>query len=135
MPDADEPRVTNPCRNRRFTAAVRFITVRIRVMSGPPPGVNVAKTGLWAEIQRERARQQRVREQEFRDFRRAQERAQREQVRAEKVAARKAVANLKEAKRLYLEDRKAEAEEMSGALQDQVTGLDGVLVPESAQPR
>jgi restriction system protein len=89
--------------------------------------VNVAKTGLWAEIQRERARQQRVREQEFRDFRRAQERAQREQVRAEKVAARKAVADLKEAKRLYLEDRKAEAEEMSGALQDRVTGLDGVL--------
>lgn len=46
----------------------------------------------------------------------AQERAQREHVRAEKVAARKAAADLKDAKRLYIEDRKAEAEEMSRAL-------------------
>lgn len=94
---------------------------------GPSPGVNVAKAGQWAEIQRERARQQRLREQEFRALQQAQQRGQREQVRAEKAAARKAVADLKEAKRLYLEDRKAEAEEMSRALQDQVTGLDNVL--------
>jgi hypothetical protein len=87
----------------------------------------VAKTSLWAEIQRERARQQCIREQEFRAFRQAQERAQREQARTAKAAARKAAADLKEAKRLHLEERKAEAEEMSQALQDRVTELDGVL--------
>ena len=87
----------------------------------------MAKTSLWTEIQRERARQQRLREQEFRAFRLTQERAQREQARAEKAAARKAAADLKEAKRLYLEERRAEAAEMSQALQDQVTALDSVL--------
>jgi len=75
----------------------------------------------------ERARQQRLRDQEFRAFRQAEERAQRERARAQKAAARKAAADLKEAKRLYLEDRKAEAEEMSRALQDRVAELDGVL--------
>jgi restriction system protein len=87
----------------------------------------VAKTGLWAEIQRERARQQRLRDQELRAFRQKQERAQRERIKAQKAAARKAAADLREAKRLYLEDRKAEAEEMSRVLQDRVTELDGVL--------
>lgn len=87
----------------------------------------MAKTGLWAEIQRERARQQRLRDQELRAFRQAQERAQRERAKAQKAAARKASADLKESKRLYLEDRKAEAEEMSRALQDRVIELDGVL--------
>jgi restriction system protein len=90
-------------------------------------GVSVAKTSLWTEIQRERARQQRLQEQEFRTFRQTQERAQREQARAEKAAARKATADLKEAKRLYLEERRAEAAEMSQALQDRVTELDSVL--------
>ena len=78
----------------------------------------MARTGLWAEIQRERARQQRLRDQELRAFRQAEERAQRERVKAQKAAARKAAADLKEAKRLYLEERKAEAEEISRALQD-----------------
>ncbi len=87
----------------------------------------MAKTGLWAEIQRERARQQRLRDQEFRAFQQAEERAQRERVKAQKAAARKAAADLTEAKRLYREDRKAEAEEMSRTLQDRVTELDGVL--------
>jgi restriction system protein len=87
----------------------------------------VAKTGLWAEIQRERARQQRLRDQELRAFRQGQERAQRERIKAQKAAARKAAADLKEAKRLYLEDRKAEAEEMSRVLQGRVIELDGVL--------
>ena len=87
----------------------------------------MARTSVWAEIQRERARRQRLQEKEFRVFRQAQERTQREQVRAEKAAARKAAADLKEAKRLYLEERKAEAEEMSQALQDRVAELDGVL--------
>jgi hypothetical protein len=59
-------------------------------MPEPSSGVNVAKTGLWAEIQRERARQQRLRDQEFRAFRQAEERAQRERARAQKAAARKA---------------------------------------------
>jgi hypothetical protein len=57
------------------------------VMPGVSSEVNVAKTGLWAEIQRERARQQRLRDQEFRAFRQAEESAQRERVRAEKAAA------------------------------------------------
>jgi restriction system protein len=96
-------------------------------MSGASSEVNVARTSVWAEIQRERARRQRLQEKEFQVFRQAQERTQREQVRAEKAAARKAEADLKEAKRLYLEERKAEAEEMSQALQDRVAELDGVL--------
>jgi len=87
----------------------------------------VAKTGLWAEIQRERMRQQRLRDQDFRAFRQAEERTQRERFKAQKAAARKAAVDLTEAKRLYREDRKAEAEEMSRAVQDQVTELDGVL--------
>ena len=63
----------------------------------------MAKTGLWAEIQRERSRQQRLRDQEFRAFRQAEERAQRERARDQKAAARKAAADLRGAKRLYLD--------------------------------
>ena len=87
----------------------------------------MAKAGLWAEIQRERARQQRLREQKLRTFRQEQERAQRERARAEKATAQKAAADLKEAKRLYLEGREAEAGEMSRALEGRVTELDGTL--------
>ncbi len=87
----------------------------------------MAKTGLWTEIQRERARQQRLREQDFRARRQAQERAKRERVKAEREAARRAAADEKEARRLYVEGRKAEAEAMSDALQNQVTELDEVL--------
>lgn len=87
----------------------------------------MAKSGLWAEIQRERARQQRLREQEFRAFRQAGERAERDRVKAEKAAARKAASDLKEAKRLYLEDRKAEAAEMTRLVEDRVIELDRVL--------
>lgn len=75
----------------------------VEVMPGPSSGVNVAKTGLWAEIQRERSRQQRLRDQEFRAFRQAEERAQRERARDQKAAARKAAADLRGAKRLYLD--------------------------------
>jgi restriction system protein len=89
--------------------------------------VNVAKTGLWAEIQRERARQQRFRDQEFRALRQAEERAERERVKAQKAAARKAAVDLKEAKRLYLEDRRAEAAEMAQLLENRVNELDNVL--------
>ena len=87
----------------------------------------MAKTGLWAEIQRERARQQRFRDQEFRALRQAEERAERERVKAQKVAARKAAVELKEAKRLYLEDRRAEAAEMAQLLENRVNELDNVL--------
>jgi restriction system protein len=118
--------VTNPYKTRHFTDD-RIHRIFVEVMSGAPSGVNVARTSLWAEIQRERGRQQRLQEKEFRAFRQAQERAQREQVRAEKAAVRKAAADLKEAKWLYLEERKAEAEEMTQALQDRVAELDGVL--------
>ncbi len=90
--------------------------------------MNVAKTGLWAEIQGERARQQRLRDQELRAFRQAEERDQRGRAKARKAAVRKAAADLKESKRLYLEGRKAEAEGMSRALQDRVVELDGVLI-------
>jgi hypothetical protein len=96
--------------------------------------VNVAKTGLWAEIQRERARQQRFRAQEFRALRQAGERAERERVKAQKAAARKAAVDLKEAKRLYLEDRRAEAAEMAQLLENRVNELDNVLTVAPARP-
>jgi restriction system protein len=91
-------------------------------------GIGVAKRhGLWAEIQRERARQQRIRQREFREFRRAETQAVREADKAERDRKRQATADERERKRLYVEDRKAEAAAMADDVDARLAELDGLL--------
>ena len=91
-------------------------------------GVGVAKRhGLWAEIQRERARQQRNRQREFREFQRAETQAVREADKAERDRKRQAAADERERKRLYVEDRKAEAAAMAEDVRARLAELDGLL--------
>ena len=91
-------------------------------------GVGVAKRhGLWAEIQRERARQSRIRQREFREFQRAEAQAAREAAKAERDQKRQAAANERERKKLYVEDRKAEAAAMADDVRARLAELDGLL--------
>ena len=91
-------------------------------------GIGVAKRhGLWAEIQRERARQQRNRQREFHEFQRAETRAVREADKAERDRKRQTAADERERKRLYVEDRKAEAAAMAEDVQARLAELDGLL--------
>jgi restriction system protein len=94
----------------------------------PWQGSGVAnRHGLWAEIQRERARQQRNRQREFREFKRAEAQAVREADKAERDRKRQAAADERERKRLYVEDRKAEAAAMAEDAQARLAELDGLL--------
>jgi restriction system protein len=91
-------------------------------------GVGVAKRhGLWAEIQREHARQQRIRQREFREFQRAEALAVREAAKAERDRKRQAAAGERERKNLYIEDRKAEAAAMAEDVRARLAELDGLL--------
>ena len=91
-------------------------------------GIGVAKRhGLWAEIQRERARQQRNRQREFREFQRAETQAVREADKAERDRKRQAAADERERNRLYVEDRKAEAAAMAADVRTRLAELDGLL--------
>lgn len=83
--------------------------------------------GLWAEIQRERARQQRVRQREFREFQRTQALALREAAKAERDRKRQAATDERERKKLYIEDRKAEAAAMAEDVSARLAELDGLL--------
>jgi restriction system protein len=83
--------------------------------------------GLWAEIQRERARQERVRQRESREFQRAEALAAREAAKAERDRKRKAAAGERERKKLYVEDRKAEAAAMAEDVRARLAELDGLL--------
>ena len=71
------------------------------------------RQGIWAEIQRERARQARVRQQQFREFQRAEARTVREAAKAERDRQRQAAVDERERKQLYVEDRMAEAAAMA----------------------
>jgi restriction system protein len=94
----------------------------------PWQGSGVAKRhGLWAEIQRERARQQRIRQRESREFQRAETQAAREADKAERDRKRQAAADERERKRLYIEDRKAEAAAMADDVRARLAELDGLL--------
>ena len=86
------------------------------------------RRGWWAEIQRERARQQRLAAQAARAHRQEQIRIQREQERARRTAEREAAANERERKRLYAESRKAEASDLTADVHARLTELDSVLV-------
>ena len=85
------------------------------------------RQGLWAQIQRERARQERSRQREFREFRRAEARAVREADKAERDRNRQAAADERERKKLYVEDRKAEAAAMVEDVRVRLAELDGLL--------
>jgi restriction system protein len=90
--------------------------------------VGVAKRqGLWAEIQRERARQARIRQREFREFQRAEARTVREAAKAERDRKRQAATGERERKKLYVEDRKAEAAAMAEDVGAHLAELDGLL--------
>lgn len=91
-------------------------------------GGRVAKNrGLWAELQREQARRQRQRQQALRMEAQIAARSKREHEQAMRAAARQAATDAKERRRLYVEDRKAEAASMAVELQARVTELDSVL--------
>ena len=91
-------------------------------------GVGVAKgPEIWAEIQRERARQARIRQQQFRESRRAEAQAAREAAKAERDRQRQAAADERERKQLYIEDRKAEAAAMAEGVHTRLVELNGLL--------
>jgi restriction system protein len=82
---------------------------------------------LWTELQRERAQRQRLEQQQRRDTDRVVAREIRTEQQALRAAARATAANEKERKRLYVEDRKAEAASMTSQLQARMVELDSVL--------
>lgn len=85
------------------------------------------KRSLWAELQRERANRQRVEQQALRAFEREAAKTAREHEQAERAAIRQAAANERERKRLYIEDRKAEAAAMASDVQARIAELDAIL--------
>jgi restriction system protein len=85
------------------------------------------RQGLWAEIQRERARHERLRQREFREFQRAEARTVREAAKAERDRKRQAATGERERKKLYVEDRKAEAAAMAEDVSGRLAELDGLL--------
>lgn len=86
------------------------------------------KRGIWAELQREVARKQRLEQQRQRVQQQAAARALREHQQRERATARQAAADQREYKRMYLEDRKAEASEMAEEVHTRIAELDSVLV-------
>lgn len=91
-------------------------------------GVGVAKRQeIWAEIQRERARQARNRLQQSRESQRAEARAAREAAKAERDRQRRAAADDGERERLYVEGRQTEAAAMAEDIRARLAELGGVL--------
>ncbi|GAA0365888.1 restriction endonuclease [Actinoallomurus spadix] len=86
------------------------------------------RRGVWADLQRERARRQRLEQQAYRAAAQAAKKAEREREQARRAAARQAAQDERERKRLYIEERKAEAADMAADLRDRVEELDSVLV-------
>jgi restriction system protein len=85
------------------------------------------KRSVWAELQRERASRQRLEQQARRAAERAVAKAARDREQARRGAIRQAAANERERKRLYIEDRKAEAAAMTADVQARIAELDAVL--------
>ncbi|MEV0403017.1 restriction endonuclease [Actinoallomurus sp. NPDC050550] len=85
------------------------------------------RRGVWAELQRERARKQRLAQQAYRASVQAAKKAEREREQAQRAAARRAAQNERERKRLYIEDRKAEAADLAADLRERIEELDSVL--------
>jgi len=85
------------------------------------------RRGLWAELQRDRAERQRRELQARRAAAQSAAKLAREHDLARRAARRQAAASERERKRLYVEDRKAEAAAMAADLQARVAELDSVL--------
>jgi restriction system protein len=85
------------------------------------------KRSLWAELQRERANHQRLEQQQRRAVERSVAKAARDREQDQRAAIRKAAANERERKRLYIEDRKAEAAAMAADVQARIAELETVL--------
>jgi restriction system protein len=89
---------------------------------------DVAKRqGLWAKLQSERANRLRLEQQARRAAERREAKEARDREQARRAAIRQAVADERERKRLYVEDRKAEAAAMTARLQIRIAELDSVL--------
>jgi restriction system protein len=85
------------------------------------------RQGIWAEIQRERARQARNRQQQLRESQRAEARAAAEAATAERGRRRQAAADEEERAQLYAEDRTAEAAAMAEDVRARLAELNGLL--------
>jgi restriction system protein len=85
------------------------------------------RQSLWAELQRERANRQRRERQERLAAERWEAKQTQEFEQAQRAARRQAAADERERKRLYIEDRKAEAAAMAADAQDRIDELDSVL--------
>jgi restriction system protein len=81
----------------------------------------------WADLQRERAYWQRIDEQARRAAERREAKEAQDRERARRAAMRQAVADERERKQLYIEDRKAEAASMAADLQSRIAELDSIL--------
>jgi restriction system protein len=90
--------------------------------------------GAWANLQRQRARQQRMDQQLQRSAAQAQARGQRELERTRRLVQRQAAANERERKRLYIEDRRAQADETTADLAARVDELDALLASGLSRP-
>src|ERR1035441_11097048 len=82
---------------------------------------------LWTEWQRELTRRQRLQQQASRAADKAAARGTREEQQARRAAARQAASDETERKRLYVEDRRAEAATMTSELKARGTGIEFVL--------
>jgi restriction system protein len=108
-----------------FTTSSFFVTVSIK---GLWESCNVARRrGRWAEIQRNRAYWQRLEQQARREAERREAKEAHDREQARRAAIRQAIADERERKRLYFEDRKAEAEAMAADLQNRIAELESVL--------
>jgi hypothetical protein len=87
----------------------------------------VARRSLWAEFQRERANRLRREQQARREAERRAVKEARAREQATRAAIQRAAADQRERDRLYIEDRKAQAEAMADDLQIRIAELDSVL--------
>jgi restriction system protein len=85
------------------------------------------RQAIWAELQRELARQAAARQQEFRDYRRAETRAVREAARARRDRRRQAAVDERARQQLYVDDRRAEAAGMAEDVRARVAELERLL--------
>jgi restriction system protein len=82
---------------------------------------------MWAELQRDRARRQRLEQQARRNAAQAAIRSERGRERARRAQARRAAETEKERKKLYIEERKAQAAETAAEIAERIAELDAVL--------
>jgi restriction system protein len=82
---------------------------------------------MWAELQRELARRQKLQQQNARMETQLAKQAARQHQQAERAAQRRMAADEKERQRLYVEDCKADAADMTADLNDRINELASLL--------